>query len=147
MATRRLLALCAASVALVGCSSDESALPSACRELPSLLPRALRAAPDQVRVDGAPISRCMRRTSSADEIQLVGAGLLEVATQVAASAGDRPDGEAALRLGYLVGAVRRGAAATPGIHDELVRRLEQEASPFDGSPTYRRGARAGRRSG
>ena len=38
------------------------------------------------------------------------------------------DPAAALRLGYLVGAVRRGAAQTPGIAAQLARRLEQLAS-------------------
>jgi hypothetical protein len=47
-----------------------------------------------------------------------------------------------------VGAARRGAAHTPGIHNELVRRLEQETDPFQGhSAALERGERAGRRLG
>lgn len=61
------------------------------------------------------------------------------------------DDAAAIRLGYLIGATRRGATHTAGIHLELVRRLEQAAG-FDGLPPARRaalgmGIAAGRRSG
>ena len=58
---------------------------------------------------------------------------------------------AAVQLGYLVGASRRGAKHTSGIHDELVRRLEQ-AVGVGGAPAarraaYRRGLVAGERRG
>ena len=42
---------------------------------------------------------------------------------VRARARRRPDGPEATRLGYLVGAMRRGASATQGIHDEMIRRV------------------------
>jgi hypothetical protein len=46
---------------------------------------------------------------------------------------------AAIRLGYLIGATRRGAERTNGIHAELVRRLEQSVG-VDGPPAARRAA-------
>ena len=56
--------------------------------------------------------------------------------------------EAALELGYLVGAARRGAAHTNGIHAELVRRIEQttrpDGPPPAGGPRSERGLAAGR---
>jgi hypothetical protein len=55
---------------------------------------------------------------------------------------------AALRLGYLVGAARRGASETQGVHDELIRRIEQELAGVDRrSPAYQRGYDAGRARG
>ena len=53
-----------------------------------------------------------------------------------------------MQLGYLVGAVRRGAARTAGIHYELERRVDQELNGLDTSaPEYLRGERAGQSSG
>ena len=51
---------------------------------------------------------------------------------------DRSD-EAALQLGYLIGAVRKGGGRTNGIHQELMRRVEQ-AIGLDGPPAPRRAA-------
>ena len=43
------------------------------------------------------------------------------------------DAGAALRLGYLVGAARRGAKRTAGIHAELQRHIERAAAALDGA--------------
>ena len=64
-------------------------------------------------------------------------------------------GRSTVQLGYLVGAVTRGASDTGGIHDELLRRVEAAAlyspagkpppQPFDHQ--YVKGYAAGRRHG
>ena len=62
----------------------------------------------------------------------------------------RGDADAALRLGYLVGAARRGAQRTAGIHAELQRHIERSAAVLDGAGARiaaRAGARAARRGG
>jgi hypothetical protein len=132
-----------------GCSSDEDeAFPTACLGAEEQLRAALESAPGPVDLGGTPISGCLVKSSDPGEIQEVGAAYLAVAADLGAAAGVEPEGEAALRLGYLVGAARRGAARTQGIHGELVRRLEQEAARLAGtSDAYARGRRAGERSG
>jgi len=78
----------------------------------------------------------------------VGAAYVSVAAELAEVARGKPEGQEALRLGYLVAAARRGAGGTQGIHDELIRRIEQETNGVDtGSAAYRRGYRAGRDHG
>jgi hypothetical protein len=91
----------------------------------------------------------VERARSDADIQTVGTVLTRTA-DVLGRAMDRSD-EAALQLGYLIGAVRKGARHTSGIHEELVRRVEQ-AIGLDGPPAPRRaafdrGLAAGERSG
>jgi hypothetical protein len=53
---------------------------------------------------------------------------------------------AATQLGYLRGALRRGA--DPGLHEELLRRFDQELLRVDTrTPAFRRGEAAGRARG
>ena len=91
----------------------------------------------------------MERARSDADIQTVGTVLTRTADALAGTMA-RSDG-AALQLGYLIGAVRKGARHTNGIHQELVRRVEQ-AIGLDGPPARRRaafdrGLAAGERSG
>ena len=142
-----LLAVVAGAALTAGCGDDES-LPAACRAAEREVRTALAAAPGQVELDGRPLSDCLVEGSNPAEIQDVGAAYLSVAADLGARAAEAPEGEQALQLGYLVGAARRGAAGTQGIHSELVRRLEQEAAPVAGdSAAYARGLRIGRESG
>lgn len=135
-------------MAFAGCSSDgEESLPAACLAGEKNLQAALVEAPGPVELDGTPLSGCFVESSAPAEIQDVGATFLAVAADLGTAAAEQPEGDEALRLGYLVGAVRRGAARTQGIHTELVRRLEQEAAPVADSTAYARGERTGRRSG
>jgi hypothetical protein len=149
---RRLTALmCSLAVGLgaVGCGrEDDHDLPAACESGAGAVRAALASAPGAVRVNGTPISGCFVRSSDPADVQLVGATYVALATELAAGARHEPEGAAATRLGYLVGAARRGASRTQGIHDELVRRIEQELVTVDaGSEAFRRGERAGRASG
>lgn len=138
-----------AALLLAACSSDGTQeLPSGCRAPADEMRAALAAAPGPVELEGTRLSGCLVKSSEPAEIQDVGTAYLAVAAGLAGEAADDPEGEDALRLGYLVGAVNRGAGRTQGIHSELVRRLEQEAAGIQArSEAYARGERAGRRSG
>jgi hypothetical protein len=82
---------------------------------------ALAQAPGAVALtDGTLLSECVARASDDAELQMIGYALTPVADRLAA----RTDERAATQLGFLVGAVRRGAADGNGVQAELVRRLE-----------------------
>lgn len=146
---RGAIALSLLSLALGGCASEEPAsVPVACKSGPEAVRLALSSAPEPVRLDGVPLSGCLTRASDSADLQAVGASYVEVAAELAREARRDPEAAAAEQLGYLTGAVRRGAAATQGIHDELRRRLEQELSVVDtGSAAFQEGERAGRATG
>jgi hypothetical protein len=128
-------------LAAAGCARDRDAeLPAACTDSPDAFVGALAAAPSPVRIDGARISECLAKDSSTADVQALGVVVLEAARRL----GQERD---AVGLGYLVGALRRGASGSQGIHFELVRRVEQEARPFAESAAFERGRRAGRSSG
>jgi hypothetical protein len=140
--------LAACSLVAGGCGDDKQRPAAACTEGAASVLTALGKAPGRVTVGGRPLSRCLTDGSSAGDVQLVGSAWVQAAGMLSDRAGGRPDSKYVLRLGYLVGAARRGAAHTPGIHNELVRRLEQETEPFQGrSGALERGERAGRRLG
>ena len=85
--------------------------------------KALAAAPGEVRlVDGTPLSACVRNAESDAEQQNLGIVLTDVAEDLEAQAAEDP--RAALQLGYLVGAARKGAPGDSSLQFELVRRLE-----------------------
>jgi hypothetical protein len=144
------LALAIAALGASGCGRDTPELPSACTRGESEIARALERAPGRAALgDGTRLSTCLNRARSDAELQTVGLLWTRVADGLARDVG-RSD-VAALRLGYLVGAARRGARTTSGIHEELVRRLEQAAG-LDGAPpahraAYRRGLAAGSAGG
>ena len=138
------------AAAAAGCSSEQPALPRDCLAGRPSVARALASAPRAVLLEGGTrLSTCVERADSEAELQDVGIGYVNVAESLAAVV-PRSDA-AALQLGYLVGASRRGAARTNGVGAELVRRLEQ-AVGVDGPPAarrvaYRRGIAAGERDG
>jgi hypothetical protein len=135
-----IAAALAGGLALAGCGNDDRPMPQSCVQGAGAITQALGHAPAPVRlVDGTSLSTCVERAKSTGDLQNLGAVLTEVSDALAVRApqSDR----AALQLGYLVGAARRGAASTSGIHDELVRRLEQAAGP-KGVPAARRAAYA-----
>ena len=99
--------------------------------------------------DGTPLSQCIRRTRTAGDLQNVGVAFSNAAEDLEAEAPRDP--EAALRLGYLVGAVRRGTVVGAGIQDELLRRIERSADLDRATPEAARaleqGLQAGERTG
>jgi hypothetical protein len=144
---RRLLAGVATLAALAGCGSGDEELPVACTEGEDAVRAALREAPAKVRLGGTPLSRCLSGAPGGDQVQVVGTAFVESASALATEARRRPEGRPALELGYLVAAAHRGAS-NQGVHSELLRRLDQEAAPFeDRSSAFRRGQRAGQSGG
>jgi hypothetical protein len=141
---RWLVAICV--LALAGCGDRSESLPSACIQGPGIVMKALVRAPSAVTLDGTPISRCFNRDARGSDVQIVGTNLLAAAQQL----GDRArtgDAQAALRLGYLVGAAQRGAKRN-GLGSEIVRRLEVETSGLGADRSaYARGLRAGEAQG
>jgi hypothetical protein len=141
-----LLALVAASVA--GCGQQAQSIPPACAQDAAAIERALTRAPGAVTLDGTRLSDCVSGATDDSDLQDFGM----VVTQVAEDLSERGTGDpaAALQLGYLVGATRRGAARTNGIHLELARRLERSGASIETGPSLRaldRGLAAGERSG
>lgn len=146
----RLLSLVALLLAVTaGCARErEAAVPVECQAGRAAIRSALRRAPAPVRVEGVALSECFTISSDTADIAAVGEEYLAVASALAEGARRRPGGGEALRLGYLLGAVRRGAARTQGVNDEMLRRIEQELLAIDArTRAFREGERAGRRSG
>jgi hypothetical protein len=130
---------------VAGCGSEPSrSVPVECKDASAAVERALTRAPGDVRVGGSRVSECFAPGSDSGDQQALALTLLPAAQHLAAAAREHPRGPAPLRLGFLIGAVRRGAAHG-GVYAELVRRLEQELTGVDtGSAAYARGERAGR---
>jgi hypothetical protein len=155
----RVLAVTAFLIALalaVGCGSADDSTPVACLEGADAYERALTAAPDEVLLEGETlISECLARNQSSGDLTRIGEALIETATKLNAEARAEPGGDANLQLGYLLGAVERGAEESEGIHSDLVRRLVvaaryvpgKQASPPGFLPTYKEGFDAGRTGG
>jgi hypothetical protein len=145
-----------ALVALAGCGQPSDTTPVACLGGEGVYLKALDAAPGEVKLGGETlISECLAENQKAGDLATVGTALVGVATKLNAEARDEPDGEANLRLGYLLGAAERGASQTNGIHAELIRRLTSAArySPDNRPPSavflrvYREGFDAGEARG
>jgi hypothetical protein len=143
----RVIAIACVAIVAAGCGGDRSeSLPAACTAGPDAVQKALTKAPAAVTVDGTPISECFNRDARGDDVQIVGTNLLAAAQQL----GDRAkegDQDAALRLGYLMGAAQKGAKRN-GLGAEIVRRIEAETSGLgSGRAAYERGLRAGSSQG
>lgn len=124
-----MVILAGAVAGLAGCgSSDPPETPAACLAPMSAYLTALEAAPGQVRLAGAtPISDCLVEDQAAGALQTVGKSLVDTASELNSQIRRRPDPEASIQLGYLVGAVQQGAESTGGIHQDLVIRLDSAA--------------------
>ncbi len=138
-----------AAVAFASCNTtEESGVPVACKSSPDDVLSALESAPNAVTLDGTSLPDCFGRASDTADVQAVGFSFTEAATELSTVARAKPESDAALELAYLVAAAREGASRTPGIYDELIRRLEQELRGVDtGSKAFVTGERAGRESG
>jgi hypothetical protein len=149
-------ALLTCVVAALGCGSQDDSTPVACLEGAPAYERALRAAPGEVLLGGeTPISECLAENQQAGDLARVGEAMIETATALNAEARANPDTNAALQLGYLLGAAQRGAKASQGIHSNLVRRLtvaaryapDRQPLPPGFFAHYREGFTAGQTSG
>ena len=136
----------AAAAFASGCGSGNDTPPAACSDGARTVLGALQKAPGAVALEnGTLISTCVQRSLDTGEMQTLGFTYLAVAnTELKLM--PRSDA-AALRLGFLVGAVRRGASKTNGVQLEMVRRLDQVAGvggpPGPRRAAYRRGMAAG----
>lgn len=148
------LAACAALALVVGCGSSEEETPATCLGGARPFLAALQQAPAKVQLHGdVAISSCLIDNQAAGDLAGLGSALVEATTTLNAQALRTPP--EATRLGYLVGAVRKGAEGTSGIHADLVRRIEAaaELSPGGGplpngfEAAYGRGLQAGRAGG
>ncbi|HEX2096589.1 MAG TPA: hypothetical protein VHF50_04410 [Solirubrobacterales bacterium] len=147
----------ASTVALASCGSTSDATPVACLEGPDAYLDALGDAPAEVKLGGeAPISACLAENQQGGDLATVGRSVVEAATKLNSEASGARDDEAALELGYLLGAAARGAEETGGIHADLLRRLDVAAryGPTGGRQpsasfqrAYERGYEAGREQG
>ena len=151
---RRLVALLAlAPLGMVAaCGGGDPPLDAACTTSAQAIERALQRAPAPVTLgSGTRLSDCVSRARSNAELQNAGVVLTRAADHLSSRA-QRGDAHAAVDLGYLVGAARRGAARTSGIHAELQRRVESAAAFLnEGGPAVsaalRRALRAGEATG
>lgn len=131
----RALAGALATIALCGCgSSDESSeTPVACLAPADSYLVALERAPGDVRLDGTtPIADCLTEEQEPGALASVGETAVAAATDLNRRVRGDFDADAALRLGYLVGAIEQGAEGTGGIHRDLVLRLNT-AARFSGA--------------
>jgi hypothetical protein len=147
------LLLVAAILGAVGCGTKKNDLaPAACLATNEGYLRALERAPAEVRLAGStPISTCLAPDQDAGQLANIGHEMIIAATKLNAGA-RQGSASATLQLGYLIGAVSKGASS---IHTDLVRRLNSAArfSQTGGSQSasferaFGRGYAAGHRSG
>ncbi len=146
--------MAAAALVLAGCGADgnDEAAP-ACLATNQGYLRALQRAPGEVLLAGTtPISDCLVPEQDAGQLANIGREMIVAATKLNGEARGDPGGPAAVQLGYLIGAVSRGADS---IHTDLVRRLNSAARfsetgrtlPASFERAFGRGYEAGRRSG
>jgi hypothetical protein len=151
--TRRLAALLACAVpAASACGADEPPLAAACTQSSAAIERALQRAPVTVRLgDGTALSDCFANARTDAALQSFGVIAVGAAEHLGVRA-RRGDARAAVQLGYLVGAARRGARRSSGIQAELARRVARAAAFVDdggaaASAALARGMRAGEAGG
>ncbi|MCW3050592.1 MAG: hypothetical protein JWO74_4876 [Solirubrobacterales bacterium] len=151
--TRRLAALLACAVpAASACGAGDPPLAATCTQSSAAIERALQRAPVTVRLrDGTALSACFANARTDAALQSFGIIAVGAAEHLGARA-QHGDARAAIQLGYLVGAARRGAGRASGTQAELARRVERAAAfVADGGAAARlslaRGMRAGEAGG
>ena len=149
------LTVVAAAILLIGgCGNKQNdEAPAACLAGNQTYLRSLERAPAPVRLAGTtPISDCLVPEQDAGQLASIGQEMIVAATKLNAEARRDPAGPAPLELGYLLGAVSKGADP---IHTDLVRRLNSAARfsqtggtlPASFERAFGRGYAAGRQSG
>lgn len=137
------------AVLLIGCANTDVVAAPECLDGPDAITRALERAPGEVRLAGRTrLSDCFEQAANEADVQSMGIYFLTATQRLADEVRAAPRSDAAVQLGYLLAAVRRGARTDTGVHYETTRRieLELEGVPTD-TPEFRRGLEAGRRSG
>ncbi|MDX6607730.1 MAG: hypothetical protein QOD14_2270 [Solirubrobacterales bacterium] len=153
---RWVAALVAAVVRLgaAGCGPQPNDLaPASCLVTNRDYLRALERAPGGVRLaSDTAISACLVPEQQAGQLASIGHEMIIAATKLNVEARHDPGGPAAVQLGYLIGAVAKGADP---IHTDLVRRLNSAARfsetggtlPASFERAFGRGYAAGHSSG
>ena len=147
--------LMGATFALIsGCgNSQDDQAPASCLVGNEAYLKALESAPAPVLLGSTtPISDCLVPQQQAGQLASIGQEMIVAATKLNAEARRDPGGPASVQLGYLIGAVSKGADS---IHTELVRRLNSSARfsetggalPASFERAFGRGYAAGQRSG
>jgi hypothetical protein len=133
---------------LGACGASDEALSAACTQRDGVQ-RALEHAPRAVRLaDGTRLSQCIEHAATSADLQNVGSTLTMIAEDLEARAASDP--AAAVRLGYLIGAARRGAGRSAGQGAELAHRLERSGAQVTepaAADALMRGLRTGEGSG
>jgi hypothetical protein len=136
---------------LAGCTQEREPLPAGCLAPPAALQAALRQAPPAL-IDGATrVSRCVSAARTDGDLQSLGILFVRVADTLRPQAASDPD--AAYALGYLGGAVARGAeASSDRLAAQLARRVAQVTALDEGAhgrcvAALARGRRDGERAG
>jgi hypothetical protein len=134
---------------MAGCGNSDVALHVECKEGPQAVQAALAKAPGEVRLGGSvKISDCFPNAASPADVQQVGATFVTTTDQLADRTRIAPHSRAAVELGYLIGAVRRGAGGGMGVHSETERRIEQSLVGLKTTTSeFRSGLAAGARTG
>lgn len=139
-----------AAAAVAGCGASGVPPPSpACLESPDAVLAALEQTPVAL-PDGTTLSECIDRSRSDGELQSVGVAFSRAAERLRTAMRDAPDEvPPSRRLGYLVGATRKGGSKTNGVLAELVRRIESTAGRAldDVGPEGQRAFAAGEKAG
>jgi hypothetical protein len=143
-----------ATVLIVGCGNDQDdQAPAVCLVGNEAYLKALERAPAPVLLGSTtPISDCLVPEQEAGQLATIGEEMIVAATKLNGEARRDPGGPASVELGYLIGAVSKGADP---IHTDLVRRLNSSARfsesggalPASFERAFGRGYTAGRQSG
>lgn len=155
MSKRVAVALVSAGMLLAaGCgNSQDDQAPAACLVGSKAYLKALERAPAPVLLGSTtPISDCLVPQQEAGQLASIGQEMVVAATKLNNEARRDPSGRAPVELGYLLGAVSKGADP---IHTDLVRRLNSSAHfsetggalPASFERAFGRGYAAGQRSG
>lgn len=133
MGRHAALLVVVAAGGLAGCGPKAAPLADGCTDRAAVA-KALRGAPQDVALpDGSSLASCIADGTDDGDLQNVGLTYSGVEEQLVPAAATDPT--AALQLGYLVGATRKGAERTQGVMAELQNRLEQRAGrALDGAP-------------
>lgn len=120
-----MAALGSTVVLLTACGPGATPISPACTDDTGPIVRALTRAPAAVTLrDGSLLSTCVSNGTDDAELQSVGLAFHTVAEGLRERAQRHHDAAAAVQLGYLIGATRRGARHTAGVMAELQRRIE-----------------------
>jgi hypothetical protein len=143
---RRCILLGCVGIAWLGaCGAGEEAIAPGCTERADV---EQAIASRGTLPDGTRLSECLERATDPAALQNLGAVLTVVAEDLEDRAAADPD--AARRLGFLIGAARRGVTGTDGRGAELAHRLERSGAAVSDQAAARalaEGLREGEASG